>query len=103
VHALALGAGRIQERLEDAAAGVAKASGARHDMPADLGAKYESTVARLTAVAPSGDEGAFRATIKQMSEAEACVVASQILDLAYMAKAASEQEPVPPQRDDHRG
>lgn len=88
VHMLASGAGRIQERLEDAAASVAKASGAKGDMPPDLCAKYDSTLAQLTAV------GAFRATIEQMSEADACICASQILDLANMAREACEQEPV---------
>ena len=94
MHALALGAGRIQERLEDAAGGIAKAAGSTRDMTPEFRAKYDSTVARLSAVAPQGGEGAFHATIKSMSDEEACALASQILDLAYMAKEAYEAEPV---------
>ena|ERR1039458_9614183 len=65
--------------------------GAKHDF-ADFRAEYQAVCARLTAVAARGDEGAVRATLAQMSEDEACAIASQILDLAYKATDASEQE-----------
>ena len=91
VHELALGRGPIKERLADAAQYVAMAAGAKHDL-ADFRAEYEATLARLTAVAAEGTEGAIGATIHQMSESEACDIANQILTLAYKAKAASEQE-----------
>ena len=53
VHDLALGAGRIKERLEKAAGSVAASSGGPR-MPANLRAKYDLMWARLTAVAPRG-------------------------------------------------
>jgi hypothetical protein len=52
VHALALGAGRINARLEEAAVHVAQAAGTQHDMPHDLRTKYDAIWARLTAVFP---------------------------------------------------
>jgi hypothetical protein len=91
VHDLALGPGRVKDRLDSAAKYVAMAAGARHDF-ADFRTEYEAVWARLTAVHARGDEGAVRATLAQMSEDEACEIASQILDLAYKAKNAMEQE-----------
>jgi hypothetical protein len=92
MHALALGAGRINARLEEAAVHVAQAAGTQHDMPHDLRTKYDAIWARLTAIpAAQGDEGAkgaVHATLAQMSEQDACDIASQIVDIAYMAKEA---------------
>jgi hypothetical protein len=92
VHKLALGAGRMKERLEAATAHIAMASGARRTMSPALRAKFDKIWARLTAVAAPGDGGSVRATIAQMSEEEACKIASEILDLVYKAKGASLSE-----------
>jgi hypothetical protein len=86
VEALALGAGRINSRVEEAAAWVAQASAAKSHMPRDLGAKYDALWARLTAVHAQGDEASVRATLSQMSEQEACSLANQIVDVAFMAE-----------------
>ena len=91
VHELALGRGRIKDRLESAAKYVAMAAGAKSDN-AHFRADYEKTWNRMTAVTARGDEGAVRATLAQMSEDEACDIANQILTLAYKAKEAYEQE-----------
>ena len=91
VHDLALGRGRVKDRLDSAAQYVAMAAGAKHDF-ADFRAEYDAVWARLTAVDARGDEGAVRAKLAQMSEDDACEIASQILTLAYKAKEAMEQE-----------
>ena len=91
VHKLVSGPGRIKERLEEAAANVAMAAGARSAMSSDLRAEYDSTWSLLIAIAPKGNEGAVRATISQMSEEEAGGIASRILNVANMATKAGEK------------
>jgi hypothetical protein len=61
-------------------------------MPHDLSTKYDAIWARLTAVPAAqedeGAKGAVHATLAQMSEQDACDIASQIVDIADMAKEA---------------
>src|SRR5271168_1961734 len=69
VHKLASGAGRIKERLKEAAPYIAEAAVAYSAMPTDLRAEYDSICSLL-------------AGIDQTPEEEACELAGRILILA---------------------
>lgn len=84
-HYLAIGHGRIKERLEEIAAtriGVLSAHGVGI-FPEPLRGLATSIFDRLDATEPTGNEGSYAASIRAMTEDEASRLASDILSLGF--------------------
>ena len=78
VEVLALGPGRIKDRLEQITGLVMSAGAAKNDIPDGLRIRYESICARLDV-----------SNLRQMPEKDACALAGQILHIAFMTDEAS--------------
>ncbi len=87
MYALAVGPGRIRERLHSAAMGFHILRPDDFPDDYDLRPQYEQLWKKLTAKKAKADEGTLRATIDAMSEGEAAEIARKLLEIEAQHRA----------------
>lgn len=81
IISLAKGSDSIQKRLFDAYMSFHPLR--ERDFPEDLQENYREIMDLLTKVKPKGDEGSVKATLNQMSEEDANVIAEKLAILCF--------------------
>ncbi len=82
VYELAVGTGRIKERLLSAYGGQAMRVWPPEELPESIAQRIEILHARITSVSASGSEGTIAATLNEMSEDAASELATEIYELS---------------------